>query len=294
MFKTLILGALVLSQSALATHLDTVCESAVNDSPVWEDALIAHRSNGQFVLETHGGTIIAESGTQIKGVIQDGLSIWALTARELTELNSAGDVVNSYTLEETGNPGWAALSMAKAGKMMVIARGVGGMLGFDLEKREIAWTNWMAGSNEGYPSGVAVDGDKVYAAVATSQEAGFTGIITVNPVTGEITKRSAYDVQRWGVLDIDVKARMYNDSLVLNNGGWIHVIKREQIESDKKIRPRWAALVIPQNGPVNPHYMMMKGDFLIHGDQVMGCGVYTDQENGNYVRKSKLFHVKLP
>ncbi len=294
MFKSLALGALILSQSVFATHLDTVCESAVNDSPVWEDALIAHRSNGQFVIETHGGMIIAESATRIKGVIQDGLSIWALTSTELVELNSVGDVLNNYTLEETGNPAWAALSMVQAGRKIIISRGAGGLMGFDLEKREIIWTNWMAGNNEGHPSGLAADGDKVYAAVATSQEFGFTGVITVNPATGEITKRSAYDVRRSGVLDTDVKARMHGDSLVLNNGGWVHVISRAQIESQKAIRPRWAAHVIPQNGSVNAHYMMIKGDFVIHGGQVMGCGMYTAQENGNYVRKSKLFHVKLP
>jgi hypothetical protein len=294
MFKTLILGALLISGTALATHLEKVCESAVRDTPIWEDALIAHRSNGQFVIETHNGIIIAESATQIRGVIQDGLSIWALTMRELVELNAAGDVMNTYSIEETGNPAWAALSMAIAGRKLIISRGAGGLMGFDLEKREITWTNWMPGDNEGYPSGLAVDGEKVYAAVASSQEAGFTGIITVNPVSGEITKRSSYDVARWGVLDTDVKARMHGDSLVLNNGGWIHVIKREQIESDKAIRPRWAAHVIPQDGTVNAHYMMIKGDFVIHGGQVMGCGAYTAQENGNYVRKSKLFHVKLP
>ena len=72
------------------------------------------------------------------------------------------------------------------------------------------------------------------------------------------------------------------------------MITKKQIESDKAIRPRWAAHVIPQNGEVNAHYMMIKGDFVIHGEYVMGCGVYTDRQDGNFVRKSKLFHVKLP
>lgn len=294
MFKSLALGALILTQSAFASHLDKVCESAISDRPVWENGLIAHKGEGQFVIESHGGTIIVETPSKIRGLIQDGLSIWALTPSQLIEFNSAGETVNEYLIEWTGNPQWAALSMAKAGKMMIISRGVGGLIGFDLEKREIAWTNWMPGDNEGYPSGLAVDGDKVYAAVATSQERGFTGIITFSPETGVISKRTPYDVQRWGVLDTDAKARMHGDSLILNNGGWIHVIKRAQIESDKAIRPRWAAHVVPQNGPVNAHYMMIIGEFLIHNGQVMGCGAYTAQENGSYVRKSKLFHIKLP
>lgn len=294
MFKSLALGALIISSSAFANHLETVCESAANQDIAWEENLVAYRDSGESVISSHGGMIVASTTSQIRAVIQDGLSIWALTPSQLIEFNAGGDVVNEYLIEWTGNPSWKALSMVKVGNKIIISRGAGGLLGFDLEKRDIGWTNWMPGDDEGYPSGLAVDGDKVYAAVATSMERGFTGIITINPADGVITKRSKYDVARWGVIDTDAKAQMHGDSLILNNGGWIHVIKRAQIESDKAIRPRWAALVIPQDGPVNPHYMMIKGQFVIHGDQVMGCGVYTSHQDGVFVRKSKLFHVKLP
>ena len=294
MFKSLALGALILSSSAFANHLETVCESAMNSDIAWETNLVAYRDGGETMISSHGGLIVASTTSAVKGIIQDNLSIWALTKSQLVEFNAAGDVVNEYLIEWTGNPMWTALSMVKVGNKIVISRGAGGLIGFDLEKREIAWTNWMPGDDEGYPSGLAVDGDKVYAATATSVERGFTGIITINPENGTITRRSKYDVARWGVIDTDAKAVMHGDSLILNNGGWIHVIKRSQIESDKAIRPRWAAHVIPQDGPVNAHYMMIKGQFVIHGDQVMGCGVYTAQQDGAFVRKSKLFHVKLP
>ena len=292
MFKSLALAAFI-STSAFAGHLDTVCESAVKKNPVWEDSLVVYRDSGESLITTHGGMIIGSTPSVVKGIFQDGLSIWMLTKSQLIEMNSAGDIMNEYLVEWTGNPSWQSLSMVKAGNMIVISRGAGGMIGFDLTKRDIAWTNWMPGEDEGYPSGLAFDGEKIYAAVATSQENGFTGIITVNPLTGEIMKRSKYDVPRWGVLDTDAKARMNGDSLVLNNGGWIHVITKKQIESDKAIRPRWAAHVIPQDGSVNAHYMQILGDFVIHNGQVMGCGAYTAQENGVFTRKSKLFHVKL-
>jgi hypothetical protein len=294
MFKALTLSAFILSGSALADHLEKVCETAVTNSPVLEENLVAYRENGQTLITTHGGMIIADTPAEVRGLLQDGLSIWALTGTELVELNGAGEVLNSYKIEETGNPSWSSLSMVKANRMLIISRGAAGLLGFDLDKRVIAWNNWMSGDNEGYPSGLAFDGVNVFAAVATSQERGFTGIITVNPENGIISKRSPYDVVRWGVIDTDAKAMMSGDSLILNNGGWIHVITKKQIESDKAIRPRWASYVIPQNGEVNSHYMMIKGEFVIHGDQVMGCGIYTDRQDGTFVRKSKLFHIKLP
>lgn len=294
MLKSLAIAAIFLSAPSFAGHLDTVCEKAVNQSIVWEDNLIAYRDSGESLITTYEGTIIASAPVAIRGVIQDGLSIWTLTPRQLVELNSAGDVLNTYWIEETGNPMWQALSMVKANGKIIITRGVGGMIGFDLTKREIAWTNWMPGDDEGYPSGVAFDGEKVYAAVATSQENGFTGVITVNPENGNIERRSRYDVARWGVIDTDAKARMHGDALILNNGGWIHLITKKQIESDKAIRPRWVAQVIPQNGAANAHYLMIKGEFMVHDGFVMACGIYSADENGSIVRKSKLFHVKLP
>lgn len=293
MFKSLALAALISATSAFAGHLDTVCESAYKMRPVWDGNLVVYRGDGETLITSHGGTIIGSTPSAVKGIFQDGLSIWVLTKSQLLEMNSAGDTLNEYLIEWTGNPAWTALSMVKAGNMIVISRGAGGLMGFDLTKRDIAWTNWMPGDDEGYPSGLAFDGEKVYAAVATSMENGFTGIITINPADGVITKRSKYDVARWGVIDTDAKAYMNGDSLILNNGGWIHVITKKQIESDKAIRPRWAALVIPQDGPVNAHYMQLLGNFTLMDGMVMGCGAYTTQENGVFTRKSKLFHVKL-
>lgn len=293
MFKSLALAALISTTSAFAGHLDTVCESAYKMRPAWDDYLVSYRGDGETIITSHGGTIIGSTPSAVKGIFQDGLSIWVLTKSQLVEMNSAGDTLNEYLIEWTGNPAWQALSMVKAGNMIVVSRGAGGLLGFDLTKRDIAWTNWMPGDDEGYPSGLAFDGEKIYAAVATSMENGFTGVITLNPADGVISKRSKYDVARWGVIDTDAKARMNGDSLIINNGGWIHVITKKQIESDKAIRPRWAALVIPQDGPVNAHYMQLLGDFTLMDGMVMGCGAYTTQENGAFVRKSKLFHVKL-
>ena len=295
MLKVFILG-FMLSSAAFANHLEKVCETATTANPVWEEGLVAYRdlSTREFHITSHGGMIIASSSDAIRGVIQDGLSIWALTARYLIETNATGEVVNSYEVEDSGLPYIRALSMVRAGNILVISRGAGGLIGFDLTKREIVWTNRMSGDDEGFPSALAFNGSKVYAAAATSQENGFTGIITIDPVSGMIERRVAYDVARWGVLDVDAKARMHGESLVLNNGGWIHVITKAQLEGSKKIRPRWVAQVVPQNGSVNQHYLMLSGEFLVEDGYVKGCGVYTAFEEGSYVRKSRLSLIKLP
>lgn len=294
LLKFLALGLLVASNTALA-DLDQICANAVNSAPAWDTDLIAYREDGKSIIETFNGSIIASTPAMIRGLIQDGLSIWALTPTQLIEFNAGGEILNTYQVEHSGNPYAGTRSMAKAGKILIITLGHEGMLGFDLEQRKIAWVNSMSDQDGGEPTAVAFDGTQAYIAAATNHENGFTGIITVNPETGAITKKIPYDVPHSGVIGIDANARMSGDTLVLNNGGWIHLISKEQIERGGKVRPRWVAHVIPQNGQVNAHYMILAGGFLVHDQEVMGCGTFTAQEEGGgLTRKSKLFHVPLP
>ncbi len=293
MKKALILGVLI-TLNAQAGHLDTVCESAVNAQPIFDSNYVARRSNGMFVLETLSGTQVTNTAASIRSIVREGASIWVLTANQIVELDTTGEVLESYDLEQSGNPSWYGLSMIQFNRKLVISRGAAGVTAFDMDTREFVWTNWFAGTDDGFPSGLATDGRVIYAASATSHQNGFTGIVSLNPESGAIIRHTPYDVRRSGVLDTNVKARMHGEDLVLNNGGWIHLITKKQIESEKAIRPRWVAHMMPAEGPVGVHYMMIAGDFLMHDGQVMACGTYTAFEEGQYLRKSKLFHVKLP
>lgn len=294
MFKALTLTALIMSGSAFAGHLDTVCENAIGNAPVFDSNYVARRnSSGKFAIETLEGALITETSAQIKSMVRDGGSIWVLTATQIVELNTAGEVQEMFDLEDSHNPFWAGLSMIQFNRQLIVSRGAAGVVAFDMDERKFTWKNGVTGDDDGFPSGLATDGRVIYAAAATSHERGFTGILVLNPETGAIMKKVPYDLN-WGVMDTDVKARMYGDSLVLNNGGWIHMITKKQLETAKTIKPRWVAQMVPADGPVNAHYMMITGEFLMHGDMVMGCGIYTAQEGGNFVRKSKLVHIKMP
>lgn len=293
LLRTLVLFSLI-SQAAFASHLEKVCESATAYPTVWEDNLVAYLDGGEMTLSTHGGMIIWSGNMPIKEIIQDGISIWLLTPTSLEEMNSGGEILNSYPIASANAPGSYALSMVRARDLLVITSGYGGMMGFDLEKRAFTWHNSLSGADDGYASGIAFDGDKLLVATATSMPDGFTGIMAVDATNGTVLKRGQYDVPRSGVISTDATAKMVGDRLLLNNGGWLHAITPEQLNGTRAIRPRWVAHVVPRNGEVNQHYMVLNGGFVMHDDMVMGCGVYTASENGALVRKSKLFHVKLP
>lgn len=290
MFKTLALAALaVMTTNGYAGHLDTVCESATHAKPVFDSQYLAQRkSTGMTVIETLSGEAVVETWDSVRAIIRDTGSLWALTPTALVEVDMAGEVLGTHDIE-------AGLSMIQSGRKLIISRGAAGVMAFDMDEKKVLWTNFFGGDEDyGQPSGLATDGRVLYAMSATSFQNGFTGVVTMNPETGAIIRKTPYDTRSWGVLDTDVKARMHGENLVLNNGGWIHLITKKQLESEKAIKPRWVAHTIPAEDDVSAHYMMIAGDFLMHDGQVMACGVYTARGENGYVRKSKLFHVKLP
>ncbi|MFL5785541.1 MAG: hypothetical protein ACJ76H_13075 [Bacteriovoracaceae bacterium] len=281
-----ILALSLLMTNAFAGTLDTVCEQATKFEPSFTMGYVAHGVNPyKSVIESFDGKVISEAATQIRAIVADAGTIWALTPTQLVQINMQ-DGSAEFTHDVVG-----ANSMVQFGRRLMITRGLGGIMTIDMDTHDLGWEMT---DEDVWSGGITTDGAVLYVAAATSHDKGFTGILTIDPLTGNIMKRTSYDVQRWGVIDNYAKARMAGENLVLNNGGWIHLITKKQIQDDKAIRPRWVAEVVPASGQVNAHYMMMSGDFLIHDGQVMGCGVYTAEEDSRLVRKSKLVHLKLP
>ncbi len=308
MFKLLAIAISLSASLTYADHLETVCQGVLSEDPdrpnyivlnppTFSGGLLARRVGDQngwdFVLETIEGKLLGTFHKPIYQIIRTENSIWALGPFDLMEMNAYGHILHTYSFE-TSNVAWKARAMAINRDMLVISQGAGGLAGFSLKERVFKWHNYMPGNDEGYPSGLASDGNVVYGAVATSQENGFTGIITIDPLTGNILKRSPYNVRTAGVIDTDAVAKTYQGNLILNNGGWIHLITPKQLQSEKAFRPRWVAHVVPANGEVNQHYMTLNGDFFFEDGMLVGCGSYTTMVDSRFARRSKLFKVKLP
>lgn len=308
MFKSVVIALSLSASVSFADHLDLVCEKAmmvdptrpqylISNPPSFSGGILSRRvgddTGWDYVVEDFNGKLIGTFHAPIYQIIKTENSVWALGPFDLMEMDMDGRVVHTYNFG-SNNLSWRGRAMAINRDMLVISRGAAGLMGFDLKDRAFKWQNTMSGNDEGYPSGLASDGNVIYGAVATSRENGFTGIITIDPLTGNILNRTPYDVRRWGVIDTDAVARIYKGNLILNNGGWIHLIRPEQLQSEKAIRPRWVAHVVPQNGDVNLHYMSLNGDFFFEDDHLVGCGNYTTQIDSRFTRRSKLFKVKLP
>jgi hypothetical protein len=283
-----ILALTLLMTNAFAGTLDTVCEQATKFEPSFTMGYVAHGVNPyKSVIESFDGKVVTEAEARIRAIVADAGSMWALTQNQLVQIDMQ-DGHAEFTLNIDG-----ANSMVQFGRKLVITMGTAGLMTIDMDTHDLGWSNRLS-EVDVWAGGITTDGAVLYVAAATAHDKGFTGILTIDPLTGNVMKTTPYDVYRWGVIDNYAKARMVGENLVLNNGGWIHLITKKQIQDDKAIRPRWVAETVPASGQVNAHYMMMSGDFLIHDGQVMGCGVYTAEEDSRLVRKSKLVHLKLP
>lgn len=296
--------SLVLTLQAQAAHLDDVCKHALRGTPdqmftsppLFTEGLVAHSAgNGSYVVETLDGQLVVTIPARISAMAKLGDSLWALSGWDLVEFSlSTGEFINAYRFEANLNEGRIGRSMVLAGQTLVITQGMGGMTGFDTTTRTVRWKSPIGDVPGGMPVAVAFDGTHAQAVMATTGPAGFAGVATVDVANGKTLKTIAYNQASAGVIDPWAKASWHENSLVLNNGGWIHVVSAKQLAAGKPMRPRWVAEVIPANGRVNEHYMILLGEFFFRDNTLVGCGSYTADENGTFVGRSRLFEVAMP
>lgn len=281
-----VLITFLLNFSVEAAHLDTICESAISYPPIFSNGLVARKtSDNRFLLESLQGEIIYEHDSRILSVVENGEKIWLLSSEEILELDSKGSLLGAYPLPMNK-------SMTMAGRLLLVVRSGGVISAFDTDTKETKWTTYMQDVPGGRAVSITFDGKFAYVAMATSRENGFTGVVTLDPVTGEVLKKTPYDTSRVGVIAPLAYIRFHKDKLILNNLGWIHVLNLKQVSSGKPVRPKWIAHEMARD--TDPHYMMLQGDFFFEENKLVGCGSYRELIGSERIQKSALFKVVLP
>jgi hypothetical protein len=285
MLRALIAGSLI-SFGAHAAYLDTICNSALqNPGTIFGDGVIAARINGDYVLSDMEGKAIFSTPTRIRSVVVNGEDMWLLSSGALMHMKRDGTIVSTHELDQN-------ITMARAGNTLLVVRGGGTLTGFDMTEKKEIFTNYLNEIKGGDAVAIAFDGKNAQVVFTSNTEGGYNGIATVDIRNGNVLKAIPYDVSRAGVVDPDAKARWYNNSLVLNNGGWIHVITADQLAKGKPVKPRWVAHALGEGR--DKHYMMLKGEFFFEGNSLVGCGLYNERQNTEWVRLSGLFKVTMP
>lgn len=281
----LLIASTLLSLSAQAAHLDTVCKSAIDNPPKFTTGFVGRINHeGRSVVETHAGKEIYDVRETVLGLASQEDKLWVLTYSQILELTKDGSVIKSHPIALNK-------SMTLAGDLLIILRQDGLLTALHTKTGEMMWNSYLDEVTGGLPVSVSFDGKNIQVIFATAYQGGFTGVATAELTKGKVLKKIPYESRKYGVIAPDAIAGWNQGNLIINNGGWIHVIESKQL-SGKTIKPRWVSHRIPNE--VNPHYMMLRGDFFFEGSTLVGCGSYRElvnEHDWNIV--SALFRVQM-
>ena len=290
---------------ALPVQLDKICSQALNYSqssgtvlsvnpPAFTENYLVYKKSDEdlSLVENYLGKVIFDSAETINAMteVRDGL--WVASLYDLMKIDFQGAVVQKLEYNSNGTYSSRILDMVVLNQMIIVNRGRAGLFAYDAQSLKLIWQNNLSDISNGQLVAMTIDGTTLYLAINNSAQDGFTGVAQYDGLSGQFIKATPYDQTR-GIVGLDVKARFHQGKLYLNNEGWIHVLTKDQLQKEKKLRPRWMANVVAQNGEINQHYVMTIGDFLFEGDELISCGKYIDLENGMFTLKSKVFKTNL-
>jgi hypothetical protein len=145
--------------------------------------------------------------------------------------------------------------------------------------------------NRSFSTSVAAKGDRLYISMTGATQNGFHGIIEARAFDGEVLAFNEFHRQRAGIIDDRASLELIDNRLVLNNGGWIHVVNQSDLRSRRQLIPRWVA--VPVGGRDYRHYMMWSGRYMMEGNTLKGCGLEIRPVGNRFERFSRYFEVGI-
>lgn len=292
---------------AYAGHLETVCKAAKQPVPnnpnSWQSnppsfdqdyvtRRISDEEGTRYVLEDFSGNLLYESNEKISGVRKTGDRLWLLAQYSILELSLSGELLEEHPLVFNPIPNEPqARAFEFVGNLLIVARGRGGLVAFNVETKKIAWHTELPELPGSIPVALAFDGVDLQVLMTGNREGAFNGVATLAVDDAKLLNQTAYDLRRAGVIFPYAKAKWFNNSLIINNGGWIHQITAKQLSIGKPIRPRWFAVEV--GGDAHLHYMMLEGEFFFRDNNLYGCGAFNERNGNDVTRASRLFIVPM-
>lgn len=304
--KSIVL-ALLISTTAWGAHLDTVCKATLRpmpgdesrmltNAPAFTAGFVARRivseEGARFVLENNLGDELYVHYESIKSLATLANEVWAVSAHELLQFDMNGHFIASHSINTHPARANQARGMCAQEGVLFLARGRGGVAAFDSTTQKMKWETALNEIKNSMAINVVANGNKLFVIMTGTAEGGFNGVATLDAQSGKILQATPYDYRRAGVIYPETPAHMWQDKLVLNNGGWIHVLTEKDLLSSKPVRPRWVAHVVGEGQ--RQHYMMLRGDFFFENDTLVGCGVYHVNQGDDFSLATKVFRVRIP
>lgn len=296
--------SLLISLNLKAQHLEMVCKNALaplgngfyqKNDPIFHEEYLARRvlvpENGlRYVVETHQGQRLYQIPERIYDLALVDQHLIVLFASHFSVLDLQGREVARFNLNPLPYRSSHGRSIVHVNNVLYIARGAAGVSAFSMDEMRMIWDADLRGIEKGGSAeAIVFDGTHLQLIASTTQQFGFTGVITMS-LQGEIVSTTPYDTRRSGVIGTGARARWHNNSLIINNLGWIHILSKSQLSQTRAIRPRWLAHQIRERNN-QFHYMMLTGDMILEGNKLKGCGLTYAEPHRE--RVARLFEISL-
>ncbi|MCO4794803.1 MAG: hypothetical protein KC493_13880 [Bacteriovoracaceae bacterium] len=207
--------------------------------------------------------------------------MWIASLSGLLEFNLEGKQLKSWVYPGT-TPGRRSeqprgvFHDRPSGHLLLASAGMG-LVAFDLTNRSFTFSDPLNTYNQNghYSSAIAITGDQngvLWIAMTGETQKAFNGIVTYDLQTQKMLGAAAYNRRKHGVLFPYGSLYLNSNSIYLNNGGWIHSFTRNDLLTNGTVRPIWKPIERRSNN--YRQYIMIKGDFIFHNNEIMGCGTY--------------------
>ncbi|MBC75718.1 MAG: hypothetical protein CME64_06860 [Halobacteriovoraceae bacterium] len=261
-------------------------EGTIVTPPLFFEKSALQRKNNQyeFRLNSEAHILKGTTGT-IKDFIIAHNHLWTVGNAGLRQFDLEGNLVKVFahtSWQQSRHNLPRSVYFNKRNDTLYMASGKVGLVAFNLTDQRFMDTNSLNVVNENghLSAAVAVVGDgedTLYIAMTGNSEKGFNGVLTYSISKKQITNKAEYNKRRAGVIFPYASIYLNSDKVILNNGGWIHSLKLNQVQNRTKVKPRWHAIEYRLDDVRK--FVMMAGDLIFHDDQVLGCGRYF-QNNG--------------
>jgi hypothetical protein len=220
--------------------------------------------------------------------------LWLLMGEKLMSFNERGRLQGEYRFQAGLRSKDYPHSLVVVDDKIYIAHGGIGLVSFDPENSTYSFESPLKTYQEkGRSLAISLFHDETSGALnilhTGNSEKAFNGFISFDMTSKTILQEFEYSRRKDGVIDRYGLIYGRGNQIYINNGGWIHQLKK-LTDSRSKQRPRW--LAIKENSGGRQSFARIRGDFLFNENSILGCGVIAPKNRGDK-RVAKLFSRRL-
>lgn len=261
--------------------------------------ILTHEDDGQKVIMSVEGQKVNKVFNPhrfVRDIIKHDGKIWALNDYSIELYEMDGNKVGEFNLLDSPSDGqyhnYKARDFALLNGMLYVAHSTYGLVQFDMDSKKVVKvfsTENFQGNKPTRSMVVAVgsEANGLYTAITRATPNAFQGIAYFDGSSSSFTKHNAYNERRMGVVGLYPTIHSNETKVILNNGGWVHVIEKSRLKGNKKVTPKWIAM--KESDDEGFSYSTMVGDITVVRNMIYGCSTASLPKKGlvnNVVRKS--------